>query len=69
MSYAAPTGRNVSNAHCGWLIERTFAWLAKFRRLARDYERAPAVLAGLHLLALVCLLLACHLAPLAQVHK
>ena len=41
-----------------WVVERSFAWLAKFRRLARDYERAPAVLAGLHLLALVGLLLA-----------
>jgi len=41
-----------------WVVERSFAWLAKFRRLARDYERLPQVLAGLHLLALVCLLLA-----------
>ena len=52
-----------------WVVERSFAWLAKFRRLARDYERAPAVLAGLHLLALVCLLLARHFTPLAQVHN
>jgi transposase len=52
-----------------WVAERSFAWLAKFRRLARDYERAPAVLAGLHLLALVCLLLARHFAPVAQVHN
>jgi len=41
-----------------WVVERSFAWLARFRRLARDYERVPQVLAGLHLLALVCLLLA-----------
>ncbi len=52
-----------------WVVERSFAWLAKFRRLARDYERVPQVLAGLHLLALVCLLLARHLAPVAQVHN
>ena len=52
-----------------WVVERSFAWLATFRRLARDYERAPAVLAGLHLLALVCLLLARHFAPVAQVHN
>jgi transposase len=52
-----------------WVVERSFAWLAKFRRLARDYERAPAVLAGLHLLALVCLLLARHLALVPQVHN
>lgn len=52
-----------------WAVERSFAWLAKFRRLARDYERAPAVLAGLHLLALVCLLLARHLTLVPQVHN
>lgn len=22
-----------------WVVERTFAWQARFRRLARDYER------------------------------
>ena len=52
-----------------WVVERSFAWLTKFRRLARDYERAPAVLAGLHLLALICLLLARHLTLVAQVHN
>jgi transposase len=26
-----------------WPVERTFAWLTAHRRLARDYERAPAV--------------------------
>jgi len=41
-----------------WVVERSFAWLARFRRLARDYERAPQVLAGLHLLAFASLLLA-----------
>lgn len=24
-----------------WVVERTFAWLARSRRLARDYERLP----------------------------
>ena len=24
-----------------WIIERTFAWLSRSRRLARDYERLP----------------------------
>ncbi len=52
-----------------WAVERSFAWLARFRRLARDDERVPPVLAGLLLLALVCLLLARHLAPVAQVHN
>ena len=40
-----------------WVVERSFAWLARFRRLSRDYERLPTTLAGLHWLAFVCLLL------------
>jgi transposase len=24
-----------------WVVERTFAWLGKARRLAKDYERLP----------------------------
>ena len=24
-----------------WIVERTFAWLANYRRLARDYEISP----------------------------
>ncbi len=24
-----------------WIVERTFAWLVKFRRLAKDYEEKP----------------------------
>jgi putative transposase len=26
-----------------WIVERTFAWLSRNRRLARDYERSPRV--------------------------
>jgi transposase len=40
-----------------WVVERSFAWAARFRRLARDYERLPATLAGLHFLAFACLFL------------
>ena len=40
-----------------WVVERSFAWASRFRRLARDYERLPATLAGLHFAAFVCLLL------------
>ena len=39
-----------------WVVERTFAWAARFRRLARDYERLPETLAGFHLVALACLM-------------
>lgn len=40
-----------------WVAERSFAWLTRFRRLARDYERLPETLAGLHFLAFAILLL------------
>ena len=40
-----------------WVVERTFAWAARFRRLARDYERLDTTLAGYHWLALVTLML------------
>ena len=42
-----------------WVVERTFAWAARFRRLARDYERLAATLAGYHWLAYVTLMLHC----------
>ena len=29
-----------------WVVERSFAWAARFRRLARDYERLATTLAG-----------------------
>ena len=25
-----------------WVVERTFAWLSRYRRLAREYEKKPA---------------------------
>ena len=40
-----------------WVVERSFAWAARFRRLARDYERPPETLAGLHFLAFAMLML------------
>jgi transposase len=39
-----------------WVVERSFAWLSRFRRLARDYERWPETLRGLHFLAFAMLL-------------
>jgi transposase len=41
-----------------WVVERFVAWTARFRRLARDYERLPETLAGLHFVAFACLRLA-----------
>ena len=41
-----------------WVVERTFGWLARFRRLARDYERLAPTLKGMHLAAFSILMLA-----------
>ena len=40
-----------------WVVERDFAWASRFRRLAKDYERLPTILAGLHFVAFACLFL------------
>jgi transposase len=40
-----------------WVVERSFAWMARFRRLSRDYERLASTLAGFHFIAFVCLML------------
>jgi len=40
-----------------WVVERSFAWAARLRRLARDYERLPETVAGLHFVAFACLFL------------
>jgi transposase len=40
-----------------WVVERSFGWMARFRRLARDYERLPQTLAGLHFVAFAVLML------------
>ncbi len=40
-----------------WVVERSFAWATRFRRLAKDYERLPETVAGLYFLAFACLML------------
>jgi transposase len=40
-----------------WVVERSFGWAARFRRLARDYERLDTTLAGLHYVAFSLLML------------
>ena len=40
-----------------WVVERSFAWAGRFRRLVRDYERLEETLAGLHMLAFAILML------------
>lgn len=49
-----------------WVVERSFAWAARFRRLARDYERLEKVLAGCHFVAFGMLLVHRLLPHLAQ---
>ncbi len=39
-----------------WVVERSFAWMARFRRLARDYERLAETLVGLHFVAFAILM-------------
>jgi transposase len=50
-----------------WVVERSFAWAARFRRLARDYERLPETLAGLHYLAFAILMLKNFVSVMAHV--
>src|SRR5262245_56142387 len=40
-----------------WVVERSNAWMARFRRLARDYERLSETLEGLHYVAFSILML------------
>jgi transposase len=49
-----------------WVVERSFAWVARSRRLARDYERLPETVAGLHFLAFACLMVHRLLTVVAQ---
>lgn len=40
-----------------WVVERSFGWLARFRRLSRDFERLPEVLRALHFVVFAVLML------------
>ncbi|MHA6824558.1 IS5 family transposase [Ralstonia pseudosolanacearum] len=48
-----------------WVVERSFGWLNRFRRLARDYERLPETLAGLHFVVFAMIMLV-HAVPIMQ---
>lgn len=39
-----------------WVVERSFGWMSRFRRLARDYERLAETLIGFHLVAFAMLM-------------
>lgn len=49
-----------------WVVESSFAWTARFRRLARDFERAPETLRSLHFLAFAILMLQAFVNTIAQ---
>jgi transposase len=40
-----------------WVVKRSFGWAARFRRLARDYERLATTMAGYHWVAFAILML------------
>jgi transposase len=40
------------------VVERSFAWAARFRRLVRDHERLDTTLKGFHYVAFACLMIA-----------
>jgi len=40
-----------------WIVERTFAWLGKYRRLSKDYEHLPHVSESWINLAMIHLML------------
>ena len=40
-----------------WVVERSFGWMARCRRLLRDFERLGEVLTGLHMVAFVGVML------------
>ncbi len=40
-----------------WVVGRSFAWAARFRRLARDYERLDTSLKGIHYIAFAAIMI------------
>jgi len=56
----APRGRLSRTAlqvQCGWVVERTIAWLGRNRRLSKDYEHSGAAMETWCYLASISLLL------------
>lgn len=52
-----------------WIVERSFAWTSRFRRLARDYERLPETLAGMHFAAFAMLMAGRILEPVMNLNQ
>ena len=49
-----------------WVVERSFGWAGRFRRLARDYEQLAETLQGLHFVAFAILMLKRFVALMVQ---
>jgi transposase len=52
---------------CRCVVERSFSWLNRFRRLAQHYDRLPETLAGLHFIFFAMLRMLAHVAPTVEV--
>jgi transposase len=46
-----------------WVVERSVAWAARFRKLARAYERLDNTLKGFHYLSFACLMINQNIPP------
>lgn len=53
----APDAKGFQLLPKRWVVERTFAWLGKFRRLSKDYERTTASSEAMIYIANICLIL------------
>ena len=56
----APSSRahsQTSPENCSWIVERTFAWISRNRRLPRDFERYAATAAAFIRLAMIRIML------------
>lgn len=52
-----PSQKGFVPAPVRWAVERTFAWLGRYRRLSKDYERSTASSEGMIYLASIATLL------------
>ncbi|HVC82136.1 MAG TPA: transposase [Chloroflexota bacterium] len=59
----------VSHGQCGWVIERTFGWLNKWRRLSKDYEVLPQTSEALIQVAMITLMVQRLARPRRAVHQ
>lgn len=50
-----------------WVVECSFAWTTRFRRLARDFERLPETFRSLHFLAFAILMLQTFVKTIAHI--